>query len=61
MALVMVVTAPLDALYQTSPGRGRRAAVDAVLMIEPEPCLRMIGTTALVARKMDFTFTSKMR
>ena len=41
-----LVTAALLELYQTSPGRGRVAPMDAILMIEPPfPCLMSVGMT----------------
>src|SRR6266403_355824 len=49
-------TAPLDPLYHVRPGRGRIPAVDPMLIIEPPPCRLMMGTTACVMWKMDFTF-----
>ena len=42
--LVMVITAPLEPLYQVRPGRGRRPAVEAMLTILPPPCWRNTGT-----------------
>ena len=48
--LVMVMTAPLDALYQVSPGRGLTPAVDAVLMMTPPPRFSIAGTQASAAR-----------
>ena len=48
--LVIVITAPLDALYQVRPGRGRRPAVEAVLTMQPPPCPRISGTTSIAAR-----------
>jgi hypothetical protein len=40
------VTAALLALYQTSPGRGRFAPMEAMLMIDPPfPCLMSSGMT----------------
>ena len=41
---VMVFTAPLEPLYQTSPGRGLIAAVKAVWMMHAPPASRMSGT-----------------
>jgi hypothetical protein len=38
MDLVSVLAAPLEPLYQVSPGRGRSAAVEEVLMMQPPPC-----------------------
>ena len=40
------LTAPLDALYQLRPGRGRMPAVDPTFKITPRFCLRITGTTA---------------
>src|SRR5262245_232531 len=48
--LVMVITAPLEALYHVSPGRGRTPAVEAVLMITPPPRFSISGTQASAAR-----------
>ena len=42
--LLIVITAPLEALYQVSPGRGLSPAVDAMLTMLPPPCLRNTGT-----------------
>ena len=40
------VTAALLALYQTSPGRGRVAPIEAILITEPPPpCLMSVGMT----------------
>jgi hypothetical protein len=41
-------TAPFEALYQVSPGRGRMPAVDPILMMTPCRRSRMSGTTASV-------------
>ncbi len=47
MHWVMMFTAPLVPLYQTSPGRGRMPAVLEMLMMEPpRPWLRNAGTAA---------------
>src|SRR6266545_3735509 len=54
-------TAPLEALYQVSPGRGLIPAVEPILMITPDFCLRMNGTTACANRKIDLTFTAMSR
>ena len=42
--LLVVMTAPLEPLYQVRPGRGRMPAVDAMLMKAPPPFLRNSGT-----------------
>ena len=42
--LLMVITAPLEALYQVRPGRGRSPAVEAMLTMLPPPCRRNTGT-----------------
>ena len=47
---VSVITAPFEPLYQVRPGRGRRPAVDAVLMIAPPPRFSSSGTVASVIR-----------
>ena len=47
---VAVIAQPFEALYQVRPGRGRKPAVEAVVMIEPPPCFSMIGTTASAAK-----------
>jgi hypothetical protein len=40
------VTAALLALYQTSPGRGRVAPMDAIFMMDPPvPCSISVGIT----------------
>src|SRR5258706_188462 len=41
IALVKVIAAPLEPLYQTRPGRGRSPAVEAVLMMQPPPWRRL--------------------
>jgi len=48
MALVALMIQPLEALYQTSPLRGRSAVAEAVLMMTPLPWCSMIGTTIWV-------------
>ncbi|CFP58909.1 Uncharacterised protein [Bordetella pertussis] len=48
--LLVVTTAPLLPLYQVSPGRGRIAAVEAILMNEPPPWARKYGTMCLAVR-----------
>lgn len=45
-----IFTAPLVALYQVRPGRGRTPAVEPILMIDPPLCRCMIGTTRFVIR-----------
>ncbi len=42
--LLVVMTAPLEPLYQVRPGRGRMPAVDAMLMKTPPPFFRNSGT-----------------
>src|SRR5262249_30599523 len=54
-------TAPWEALYQVSPGRGGTPAVEPILMITPDFFLRMSGTTACANRKIDFTLTAMSR
>ena len=55
-------TAPLDALYQTNPGRGRDAPTLAMLMIDPPvPWEMRCGMTAWVPWKTDLTLTRKTR
>src|SRR4029077_9998282 len=54
-------TAPLEALYQVSPGRGRIPAFEPMLMISPVFLARMSGTTAWANRKIDFTLTARSR
>lgn len=55
-----LVTAALDALYQTSPGRGLVAPMDAMLTIEPpSPWLMRLGMKCLAAWKILFTLTAK--
>jgi hypothetical protein len=45
------VTAPLDALYHTSPGRGRLAPVEEMLIIDPpHPCSIKRGRTIFPAK-----------
>ena len=43
-----MIAAPLEPLYQVSPGRGRTPAVEAVVMIEPPPRFSISGTHASV-------------
>lgn len=46
-----LVTAPLVALYQTNPGRGRLAPVEEMLITDPPwPCSMRRGVRAFVAR-----------
>ena len=61
MALVAVIIAPLEVLYQASPGRGRRPAVEATFKITPCPCSFISGTPCLAVKNTDFTFTAKIR
>ena len=42
--LLIVITAPLEPLYQVRPGRGRSPAVDAMLTKQPPPWRRNTGT-----------------
>ena len=48
--LLVVITAPLEPLYQVRPGRGRTPAVDAMLMKLPPLLARSAGTAWIVAR-----------
>ncbi|MNT29039.1 hypothetical protein D3C72_1647640 [compost metagenome] len=48
--LLVMMTAPLEPLYQVSPGRGRSPAVDAMLMMLPPPALRSSGTAWMADR-----------
>ncbi len=48
--LVSSTTAPLEPLYQDKPGRGRTAAVEAMLMNPPPPCRRKTGTQCAAER-----------
>ena len=48
--LVSTRAAPLLPLYQVSPGRGRMAAVEAVLRITPPPRFLSTGTAWSAAR-----------
>lgn len=50
MDLLVVTTAPLLPLYQVRPGRGRMAAVEAILMKAPPPLARKCGTMCLAVR-----------
>ena len=52
-------TAPLDALYQTRPGRGLDAPMEAMLMIAPPPRCSKAGTQAGIEWKTDLTLTVK--
>ncbi len=55
-------TAPLDALYHTRPGRGRRAPMEQMLRITPgRLSARSFGTKAETLKKMDLTLTVKQR
>lgn len=57
-SLLTLQTAPLEALYHTSPGRGRKAPIEEMLSITPpSPCLMTLGMNAAVPRKMPFTLT----
>ena len=42
--LLVVMTAPLEPLYQVRPGRGRTPAVEAMLMKLPPPLALKAGT-----------------
>src|SRR6218665_2418146 len=53
--LLVGVTGPWEPLYQVSPGRGRRPAVEAMLMKLPPPALRIAGTAWMALREMLFT------
>ena len=54
------VTAALLALYQTNPGRGLVAPIEAILMMEPpSPCLMNWGMMVCAELKTDLTFTEK--
>src|SRR5690606_27353309 len=51
--LLVVMTAPLEPLYQVSPGRGRNPAVEAMLMklpVLPPGLARMAGTAWIAVR-----------
>src|SRR5687767_4725091 len=48
--LLVVITAPLEPLYQVRPGRGRTPAVDAMLMKLPPLLARKAGTAWMVER-----------
>ena len=48
--LLVVITAPLEPLYQVRPGRGRSPAVEAMLMKLPPPAWRMAGTAWMAER-----------
>ena len=48
--LLVVITAPLEPLYQVRPGRGRTPAVEAMLMKLPPLLARNAGTACMVAR-----------
>src|SRR3569833_184328 len=48
--LLVVITAPLEPLYQVSPGRGRTPAVEAMLMKLPPLLARKAGTACRVER-----------
>ena len=54
-------TAPFEALYQVSPGRGLIPAVEPILMMTPHFCLRISGTTACANRKIDLRLTAMRR
>src|SRR4051794_20964689 len=55
------VTPVLAAMYAASPGRGRRAMIDAVTIRLPPPRSRIAGTTAWAARKNAVRLTSSTR
>ena len=50
MDLLVMMTAPLEPLYQVRPGRGRSPAVEAMLMKLPPPAWRMAGTAWMAER-----------
>src|SRR5215470_7836131 len=59
--LVRVTTAPLEAAYACMPGRGRMAAVDAVIRNTPRRCFFMTGSAYLAPSQTPLTFTAMMR
>src|SRR5215831_20812945 len=59
--LVRVTTAPLEAAYACMPGRGRMAAVDAVIRNTPRRCFFMTGKAYLAPSQTPFTLTAMMR
>ena len=58
---VSVTTAPFDAAYACTPGRGRIAAVDAVMRNTPRRCRFMTGSAYLAPSHTPFTFTAMIR
>ena len=61
MDLVITFTAPLELLYQVSPGRGRMPPTEPTLRITPSLPSFISGAMARVVWKIDFTFTANTR
>src|SRR2546427_806150 len=58
---VSVTTAPFDAAYACTPGRGLIAAVDAVIRNTPRRCFFITGSAYLAPSQTPLTFTAMMR
>src|SRR5262245_8826696 len=59
--LVRVTTAPFEAAYACMLGRGRMAAVDAVIRKTPRRCFFITGSAYLAPSHTPFTLTAMMR
>ncbi len=55
------LTAPFEALYHVSPGRGRIPAVEPTFSITPPPLSRIRGTALRTMWKIDLTLTAMIR
>jgi hypothetical protein len=60
-ALAMWAAAPLEIVYGRRFGRGRRPAIEAVMMMLPPPASFMIGTIFCAAMNSALTLTSMIR
>ncbi len=62
MAFLTLVTAPFEALYHTSPGRGRtEPMLEILIILPPWPCFCSWGTTAFILKKILRTLTLNTR
>jgi hypothetical protein len=62
MVFLTLVTAPFEALYHTSPGRGRtEPMLEILIILPPWPCFCNCGTTAFTLKKILRTLTLNTR
>ena len=59
--LVKVTTAPFEAAYACTPGRGLMAAVDAVIRNTPRRCFFIGGIAYFAPSQTPFTLTAMIR